>query len=126
MKSTIAKSVLTVIGSLLPVIPVSAVEDVCNSGAPDEVKDAAGCNGSSDQLPNVVVNILNAIIIVAGIVSVIWIVIGGVGYMTSSGDANKTKKAKDTILYSVIGLTICVLAFAIVNFVINDILAPSV
>ena len=70
-----------------------------------------------------VTGILNAIVAVLGIVAVIVIIIGGINYMTSSGDAGKVKKAKDTILYGVIGLIICALAFAIVNFVISNILA---
>ena len=67
-------------------------------------------------------HIINAVIGVLGIVCVIVIIIGGINYMTSSGDSGKVKKAKDTILYGVIGLVICVLAFAIVNFVIANIL----
>ena len=39
--------------------------------------------------------------------------------MMSQGDPGKTKKAKDTILYGLIGLIVCLLAFAIVQFVIN-------
>ncbi len=70
-----------------------------------------------------VTGILNAVIAVLGIVAVIVIIIGGVSYMTSSGDAGKVKKAKDTILYGVIGLVIVALSFAIVNFVIGNILA---
>ncbi len=69
-----------------------------------------------------ITNIINAVIVVLGIVCVIVMIIGGINYMTSSGDAGKVKKAKDTILYGVIGLVICVLAFAIVNFVIVNIL----
>ncbi len=69
-----------------------------------------------------ITGIINAVIAVLGIVCVIVMIIGGVNYMTSSGDAGKVKKAKDTILYGVIGLVICVLAFAIVNFVIANIL----
>lgn len=65
-------------------------------------------------------SILNAIIGSLGIVAVIVIVIGGILYMTSSGDAGKVKKAKDTILYGIIGLVICALAYAIVNFVISN------
>ena len=38
---------------------------------------------------------------------------------TPEFDILKVKKAKDTILYGIIGLVICVLAFAIVNFVIS-------
>ena len=59
-----------------------------------------------------ITGIINAVIAVLGIVCVIVMIIGGVNYMTSSGDAGKVKKAKDTILYGVIGLVICVLAFA--------------
>ena len=72
-----------------------------------------------DNLVGSITNILNYIIGVLGIIAVIVIIVGGVQYMTSSGDAGKVKKAKDTILYGVIGLVICVLAFAIVNFVIG-------
>ena len=69
-----------------------------------------------------ITGIINAIIAALGIVAVIIIIVGGIGYMTSSGDAGKVKKAKDTILYGVIGLVIVVLAFAIVNFVIVNII----
>ena len=74
-------------------------------------------------LENDVTAILNAVIGVLGLACVVVMIIGGVNYMTSSGDAGKVKKAKDTILYGLIGLVVCVLAFAIVNFVISNILA---
>jgi len=41
--------------------------------------------------------------------------------MTSAGDAGKVAKAKSTILYATIGLAVCVLAFAIVNWAIGAI-----
>ena len=75
-----------------------------------------------DTLTTDITGIINAIIGALGIVCVVVIIIGGVNYMTSSGDAGKVKKAKDTILYGMIGLVICVLAFAIVNFVIGTVL----
>lgn len=101
----------------------STYVDVCaQQGVPQEVKDAAGCPGNpNSDLSTVIKNILNAIIGVAGIVSVIYIIIGGVQYMTSSGDAAKTQKAKNTILYAVIGLIVCALSFAIVNWTIDAI-----
>ncbi len=78
--------------------------------------------GSGASLQNTIINIINAVVGVLALVCVIVIIIGGVNYMTSSGDAGKVKKAKDTILYGVIGLVVCVLAFAIVNFVISNII----
>jgi hypothetical protein len=66
-----------------------------------------------------VAGIINGVIGALGIVAVIVIIMGGVSYMTSAGDSSKVKKAKDTILYGVIGLIIVMLSFAIVNWVIG-------
>ena len=79
-------------------------------------------NGNGDELNGAIIGIINGVVGVLALICVVVIIIGGVTYMTSSGDAGKVKKAKDTILYGIIGLIICVLAFAIVNFVIGTIL----
>lgn len=99
-------------------------DNVCNHLTPGtEVYKANGCGGSSGtELSTVIVNIVSGIVGVLGLVAVIFIVVGGINYMTSAGDAGKLKKAKDTILYAVIGLIISALAFAIVNFVIGGII----
>lgn len=75
----------------------------------------------TDTLVDDVTTIINNIILVLGLVCVVVMIIGGINYMTSSGDAGKVKKAKDTILYGLIGLVVCVLAYALVNFVIMSI-----
>jgi hypothetical protein len=62
--------------------------------------------------------IIYAVIFVGGIVAAMAIIMGGVQYSTSQGDGGKTKKAKDTIMYGIIGLVVAILAFAIVNFVL--------
>ncbi len=79
-------------------------------------------DGGGTDLVNDVTSIISAVIGVLGLACVVVMIIGGVQYMTSSGDATKVKTAKNTILYGLIGLIIAVLAFAIVNFVITGIL----
>lgn len=79
-------------------------------------------DGGTDLEGNIT-TILNAVIGVLGLVCVVVMIIGGINYMTSAGDAGKVKKGKDTILYGLIGLVICVLAFALVNWVISGILS---
>lgn len=81
--------------------------------------------GGQTNLENNVVNIIENVIAVLGLACVIVMIVGGVLYMTSAGDTGKVKKGKDTILYGLIGLIICVLAFAIVNFLISDILGQK-
>ena len=70
-------------------------------------------------LENQIGLIINGIIGAIGVVAVIMIILGGINYMTSQGDAAKAKKGRDTILYGIIGLIIVLLAFAIVNFVLG-------
>ena len=64
--------------------------------------------------------IINVVIGVIGFVAVAFIIFGGFQYTTSAGDPGKVKKAKDTILYGIIGLIVAMLAYAIVNFVLSN------
>lgn len=75
------------------------------------------CNSSD--LNTVIKTIVNTLIFAIGIVAVIMIILGGINYATSQGDPAKVKKGKDTVLYGIIGLVIALLAYAIVNFVLN-------
>lgn len=90
-----------------------------------EVASVNTVGDGNDTLIENITGILNGVVAVLGIVCVVVMIIGGVLYMTSSGDTGKVKKAKDTILYGVIGLVVCVLAFAIVNFVISTIIGGA-
>lgn len=63
--------------------------------------------------------ILQIVFVVAGAVAVIVVAVAGLNYVISSGDPQKTAKAKDTILYALIGLAISILAFTIVTFVLG-------
>lgn len=66
-------------------------------------------------------SILATVFLIAGGLSVIFIVIGGLQYVLSSGEPNGTKRAKDTIMYAVIGLVLALLAFVIVVVVTNTV-----
>lgn len=65
--------------------------------------------------------VINILSIVVGVIAVIMIIIGGLRYITSGGDSNNTKGAKDTILYAIIGLVVVALAQGIVRFVLSRI-----
>lgn len=82
--------------------------------------DSTGVFGQGD-LMGTLTTIINVIVGVVGFVAVAMIVLGGISYATSQGDAAKAKKAQNTIIYSVVGLLISLLAFAIVNFVLTSV-----
>lgn len=109
--------------------PSTHAASVCSQpkdSIPAEVWQASGCdNDTDDKLPQIIVSILNAIILVSGLVATVFVLIGGINYMTSAGDPSKVEKAKKTILYACIGLAICALSFAIVNFTITNIIGSK-
>ncbi len=82
--------------------------------------DQKNCDDdNSTILNNIVKPIIQTLVLVIGGVAVLIIVVGGFMYILSAGDANNTKRAKDTILYAVIGLVIALFAQAIISFVIG-------
>lgn len=99
----------------------------CPEGTPgagrSDVNSLAECSLSdtSDTFMPILQQIINVVISVLGIVAVLMIILGGVTYTTSQGDASKIAKARNTIIYGVIGLVISLLAFAIVNFVLDNV-----
>jgi hypothetical protein len=115
--STILVAVMMITG-LSVVVPAIGAYAATVPGGNIDIDNVAG-SAKTDLMP-VVTLIINAIIGVVGLVAVIMIILGGVKYTTSSGDATKVSNAKNTIMYGIVGLIIVVLAFAIVNFVIGS------
>lgn len=66
-------------------------------------------------------NVLSFVFVIAGIIAVIMILVASFQYITSTGDPQKTKKAKDTIIYALIGLVVSISASVIVNFVLGGV-----
>ena len=106
-------------------IPTPAYADndlngvACDNPKLDEDQRAAlGCD-QNQTAPSVATTIINSIISILAVVSVIMIVFAGQRYMVAMGDPGKISQAKNMILYGVIGLVIALLAFAIVNFILN-------
>lgn len=88
----------------------------------NDYSELAECNipveRSNDTLMQTITTIINVVVGIVGLVAVIVIVVAGIFFVTSQGDAAKVTKAKNAVLYGVIGLIISLLAFAIVNFVL--------
>ena len=114
---------------LMPTASVHArdpFEDLCKSTPNAEV-----CQGRTEQQdtktntiygPNgIVTKAAQLFVILVGIASVVVIVLGGLQYIMSTGDPGKISKAKDTILYAVIGVVVAVLAQAIVVYVLKKV-----
>lgn len=63
--------------------------------------------------------IINIILSLVGGITILFIMIGGFRYITSSGNQETAGKAKQTVLWAVIGLAVVMMAAAMVNIIIN-------
>ena len=70
---------------------------------------------------DIVVIIIRVVLWVIGVLGVAMVIYGGVKYVMSQGDTAKTTAARNTITYAVIGIIVAILAYAIVNFVVEQI-----
>lgn len=120
------KTKLVIIGALAALVlgvfgkPVFA-DNPCDYMDKSDPNYSVVCGGSNGEqsAKETVKRILETVYLYVGIIAAIVIIIGGVFYMTSQGDPAKLKRAKDTIMYAVIGLIVTILAFAITEFVLG-------
>jgi hypothetical protein len=64
--------------------------------------------------------VANVLIFGVGAISVIVLIIGGLRYVVSAGNAAQVQGAKNTILYAIVGIVVAVAAYALVNFVFQQ------
>jgi len=89
-------------------------------------KDLAG-NNCDTGLPTVgatntqLNSFLATVFGVLAVVAAVLLVVGGIQFMTSGGNSEQTNKARNTILYALIGLAVAVSAELIVAFVLDRI-----
>ena len=125
---TLAAGGLGVVAMGLQAAPTFAAGKIrCPDGT--ENTDLSKCTSiknslNSNDLMDTLNTIINVVIGIIGFVAVMVIILGGVQYTTSAGDSGKVKKAKDTIMYGIIGLVVALMAYSIVNFILSNVFKP--
>ena len=72
------------------------------------------------EIRTAVMDILRAFLNLMALAAVVVIVIAGIRLVIGGQDEGQREKAKNTIIFAVIGLIVILLASAIVNFVVNN------
>lgn len=82
----------------------------------------AGINSSGDVLA-LVAKVIQWALYISGAAAVLFVIYGGYVYMTAGGNAEAAGKGRQTVVNALIGLVIIILAYIIVNVVVNFILS---
>ena len=116
---------------LLAVLPLAisqpafadCISDPTSAGCPCALNSSsAACQDLSkpDGLSNILKNATNIVLFIAGALAVIMIIYGAIRFMTAHGNEKQVESARLIVTYSVIGLIIALLAYALVNFVLSN------
>lgn len=85
---------------------------------PSNVKDTL-CGLSANNAPKLIRNVIIGAIVVAAIISLFFLIFGGIRWILSGGDKGKVEAARGTIIAAIIGLIITLLAYFILSIVLN-------
>lgn len=86
----------------------------------DDATDEVSCQPKLNNLSQiwlVVAAVIEMLLRVAALVAVAFVVVAGISYATSQGDPEKTKHSLQTVINALIGLTIAIVATALVTFI---------
>ncbi len=90
----------------------------CGSSDTNDVVIAQGGTAES-KIDEMVLQVINVILYVAGTVAGVMIIVGGIRYIISAGDEDMMTGAKKTITWAAFGLLMTILSWAIVFNVVR-------
>ena len=114
--SQVAALVLTFVFALAPI-----------AFAQFQTPSAGGTGLPNDtSISSFILKIINIALAVAGLIAVLFLIIGGFRYITSAGNEETAENAKKIIINAIIGVVIIILSFVIVRVISNALISNSV
>jgi len=86
---------------------------------------AGFATGPQNSIGNVVALVINAILSLVGVIFLAQMIYGGYLWMTARGNDEQVEKARNLIQQSIIGIIIMIAAYAIVYFVLSNLIGPG-
>lgn len=83
---------------------------------------AAGTGRVTGLIGSTIGRLINWVIIVAGLLMLLYLLLGALEWITSSGEKEKLEKAQNKITQAIIGLLVVVVALAIFGLLAGDLL----
>ena len=116
---------------LLAAVPVLVTHPhLALASAHDQILDGVktttdGSSPPASNLDDTISAAIKILSVIVGIAAIFMIIIAGLRYITSGGNPDKTKGAKNALLYALVGLVIVALAQTIAHFVLNQAVHPG-
>ena len=116
----------SIVPGLIAMLIISSVNVIaaCTTGSQGssdnplgEICPPAGIPTEASQVGTLITFFIKILIFAGFLMAFIWLLIGGINYITSNGEPNKTAAAQKKIVYAIVGLVVIILAFSILTLV---------
>jgi hypothetical protein len=136
-KSTMQSLIAVVVILLILGVPIFSFAQITPAGCPEGFQPdqsgfcvpspttGAGARGVTTP-SRLILTAINVLLALAGVIAVLFLVIGGLRYLSARGNEEAAEAAKKTLLNAVIGIVIVILAFAIIRVISNVLIFRSV
>lgn len=103
-------------------LATSAAPVLAQAKVPEQGKINVGAGAPSDTVRDLTIGTvvsvaIKVLVIVAAVLFFLWLVLGGIKWITSGGDKNKTEEARQQITAALVGLVVVFSAWAIARLI---------
>jgi succinate dehydrogenase/fumarate reductase cytochrome b subunit len=112
------KKILAQVSGAIAASQILAYKAFAQLDEPDVIPGLQGGDGV-DGIKNAIITVLTTILNFILLIAVVYVVIAGIRLIVSGGDEGEKDKAKQTIIYVIVGIIIVLFARVIVSFVNN-------
>jgi beta-lactamase regulating signal transducer with metallopeptidase domain len=124
---------ILVLPSLALAIDCSKCSNSSNLSTQESIQCGSSCASGNNQtsaeatdtLNQTIKTIINLLSVAIGLVAVIMIIFGGFRFVTSGGNPEAAKAARNTLLYAIIGLVVVALAQVIARFTLHAVVSTK-
>jgi len=78
-----------------------------------------GAPAGQGTVSGLILSAINILLLIVGLLAVLFVIIGGIRYVTAHGNEEQAEGAKKTIIHAVVGIVIVVLSFVIIRIIVN-------
>lgn len=77
--------------------------------------NGVNCTTATSSLTGLILYVINIMLGLAGLIAVLFLIIGGFWFITSAGNEEAAEKGKSTVINAIIGIIIVILSYVIVS-----------
>jgi cytochrome bd-type quinol oxidase subunit 2 len=114
MKKTLTKIATSITGAIIALQSMSGLALAVEAGETIEPG-----KGFADNIGSLINGLLGFVMLIAALLVFLYLILGGIEWITSGGDSSKTEKARNKITAAVVGLVILAASYAVLLIVIN-------